>query len=931
MKTERIFKEELIEKRPPLYIYKAKIGDTKIYLNELIPYFATQEEAVAGFIETVDELSDAKPKYIVNISRTKKKGTRIVSVEMFYTGLNLEEFIRNKGTLNVIDSISLIATICKAFQEFHSRRVFGVGIEQKNIIVKNPQNLKIIHPLLAIAEKYLRKSKKPEMLNPLYLAPEQIEKDLKDERSDLFNIGILFFLILYNTYPFKDKSYTLAKRDITYPYCLTYITERLLQREPSKRFSSIENFLEELSLCREEIQTQNAGLTKPEKSKIVQIESNSKWKKKTKQPEPKKEEQEKRKKQKTLETTGREKPVLEKKLPKKRLKIEKQTRIPFKKNTLLIGASIVFLFVICVIFVPKFIRIINPYRITHLSIANNIATTLDDKQKILWKFKTGSDISFSEIIDFDNDGRNEIILGTGFLLTNQKGENSRGKDNAGFYILNENGKCLYSKQIGSASIYAEGSSLWSIYDIKIFASNDKGINSFAALAISEDSLDCILFVKNERGKTSRFWHTGKITEVIPFETSGGEKILICAGENKRMGSKPVVFALKQESFNDQSPPWRGELEKNIKGLKWYRFEPGSGPVKRITKKDTTSIIVEGNNGITKFYETETGYEINEEDTSAEMHKERGRRYSEAFESLMKAEKYSKDSKLDLALSTYDESIHNQIEDRGFTSVLFYEKGMLFFDQQKWKLSSIALANAVKADPLFYEAFYRLGLAYSEREQFKNAAQTYRKVFNLSGKEEQFYKIVDSYSALGNYKTSNALLKGFKREARNTSLFLLQTSKVNREQGNFRIAASALETLISQEPKNVEAKVMLADIYADMGENTSTADSLFKYSCKKDSSFYYENIETVAWISYRKSNFDDAFQELSTAIDREEEKAKTSVSSRRKLPRLYYRTAIVAQTLGKKKIKEESIKKAKASKFCKGYIRKQLNYLIGSSE
>jgi len=929
VKKERIFKEELIEKRPPLYIYKARIGDKKIYLNEVIPYFATTKDAVAGFIKTVNDLSDAKPKYIVNISRTKKKGTRIVSLEMFYAGLNLEEFIRNEGTLNLLDSISLIATICKAFQEFHSRKVFGIGIEQKNIIVKNLQNIKIIHPLLPIAEKYLRKSKRPEMLNPLYLAPEQIEKNIADEKSDLFNIGTLLFLIINSKHPSKQQSSKDLIPENNMPYCVNYITKRLLEKKPSDRFSSINSFLDELSLCRKEIQLQKSGDRETLSAKHPAKEIQKQEKIKVKQVLQSKTKPKRSKKAKRSEKIAKEKPTHKAKPLKRMPKTKKRIKLPLSKKTLGISVLILFTLIICLIVIPKLLRTLNPYKISSFSVLNNTLTTMDDKGKVLWKFKVGSDISFSKLVDFDKDNRNEVILGTTSLLTNQRNKKVKGRDNARFYILNENGKILYSQGIGCPSIYSDGSSNWSIYDLEITNCDDKGINNFVALAITNDSLDCILFLRNEDGKSSKFWHTGRISNIIPLTLKDNGKILLCAGENTRMGKKPVVFALKQEMFNDQSPPCQGDVKNQKKGLLWYRFEPGSGTVKNIGKKDSVTVFVQLTNGTEKLYETESGYEINEHDTCFEMFEERGQTYDEAFRTLMNAEEYKRKQQFDLALSTYDKASNIKTEDVGFIGTALFEKALLYFEQKEWRLSSIAFNSATKIDPLICEAFYRLGLTYSEREQFSNAIVAFRKAFKLSGKEEQFYKIIDLYTAIGKYKTAKKLLSAYEKNAKNKLSLLMHISKVNREEGNFKTAAVSLENLVENFPKSLNAKILLADIYADMDKNLSLAESLFNYSCNKDSMLYFENVETSGWISYRKSSFGAAFKKLTAAVDREEKNEKIEVSSRTKLPRLYYRTAIIAQTLGKKDIKEVSIEKARKSKFCKGYIKRQLNYLLAS--
>jgi tetratricopeptide (TPR) repeat protein len=190
-------------------------------------------------------------------------------------------------------------------------------------------------------------------------------------------------------------------------------------------------------------------------------------------------------------------------------------------------------------------------------------------------------------------------------------------------------------------------------------------------------------------------------------------------------------------------------------------------------------------------------------------------------------------------------------------------------------------------------------------------------------------MVDCYVTLGDYKKAEGLLRGFEKYSEEKGLFLLERAKVAREVGDFKSSSRFYEKLTVLEPENLKAYISLADAYADMNENIERADSLFAFSCKMDSSLFYENIETLAWILYRKSHFEEALQNINIAVDRELSRKATSVLSRRRLPRIYYRKAIIAQTRGEKKIKEEAIKNSLSSQFCNGYIRKQINYLLGS--
>lgn len=598
-----------------------------------------------------------------------------------------------------------------------------------------------------------------------------------------------------------------------------------------------------------------------------------------------------------------------------------------KRNTT-IGAILIVLLFLLIIYLPLFIRMMHPFEVATLSVDKNVVETNDNKGSVQWRFKAGSDISFSKAIDIDRDDRNEVVLGTGFLLTDKRGKTKNGKDNARLYILNENGRLLFTTEIGMASIYPGGSSQWMIYDVHFLDIDGDTLIDLIALAVTDDSMDCILFTKTQKGGISKFWHAGKIEHTMVFNLSNEEKELICGAVNMRIGEKPVVFALHTNEYNDQSPPWGGNMRNRIDGLLWYRFLPGNGTIRRIEDKDSVSIIVETENGIEKHYSRE-GIEILKDEATEEMLKERREKYIECFREFEKSKRFEKENDIESALLSLNNAINMKVEDKALKASLYYEKGMLLYRKEKWKPSSVALNNAVKSDPLFYEAFNKLGEVYLEREKFNNATSSFKKAHILSGKETYFYRMVDCYTALGNYKTANNLLLRYDKNVKDKILFLFASAKVAREKGDFRTISLLYEKLIVLEPKNLIAYILLADTYADMNKNIEKADSLFTFSCTRDSSLFYKNIETSAWISYRKSRFEEAFQKINRAVEREESKKESSVASRRKLPRIYYRKAIIAQTLGEKEAKEEVIKRARSSPFCKGYVKKQINYLLAS--
>ena len=72
MEKEKIFRENLDEKRPPLYVYRAKCEDKVVFLNEIIPYITTDRKAILDFIETAKSFAKIECKDIALKTRGRR-------------------------------------------------------------------------------------------------------------------------------------------------------------------------------------------------------------------------------------------------------------------------------------------------------------------------------------------------------------------------------------------------------------------------------------------------------------------------------------------------------------------------------------------------------------------------------------------------------------------------------------------------------------------------------------------------------------------------------------------------------------------------------------------------------------------------------------------------------------------------------------------
>ncbi|MCG2591150.1 serine/threonine protein kinase, partial [Rhodohalobacter sulfatireducens] len=99
-----------------------------------------------------------------------------------------------------------------------------------------------------------------------YMSPEQIQGRPVDHRADLFSFGVLLFEMLTGQRPFGGLydaalSYAIVNEDPPSlkdfmpdaPHSFSLLVNRLLEKDPAKRYSNTEQLAGELKTCLEQL------------------------------------------------------------------------------------------------------------------------------------------------------------------------------------------------------------------------------------------------------------------------------------------------------------------------------------------------------------------------------------------------------------------------------------------------------------------------------------------------------------------------------------------------------------------------------------------------------------------------------------------------------------------------------------------------------
>jgi serine/threonine-protein kinase len=181
----------------------------------------------------------------------------------FIDGLTAQELLERDGRIPVAKATAIIVDIARALEYLHHRRYVHRDIKPGNILVGPDGVARLID--LGVA-KQLENANVLTTLDqgvgtPYYMPWEQsMNSGLVDARSDIFALGATFYHLLTGHVPFPGDDEATISRNKTkgdfipvrqhnrkLPALLDPILDRMLARDPRKRFSSARDVVEVLT------------------------------------------------------------------------------------------------------------------------------------------------------------------------------------------------------------------------------------------------------------------------------------------------------------------------------------------------------------------------------------------------------------------------------------------------------------------------------------------------------------------------------------------------------------------------------------------------------------------------------------------------------------------------------------------------------------
>lgn len=243
-------------------IYKAKditedrVVAVKILKNE----FMGSEDFIRRFrneSKAIALLSHPNIVKIYDVGFTDK--LQFIVME-YIDGIALTEYISKQGVLKWKDVVHFTMQILKALQHAHDRGIVHRDIKPQNVMLLPDGTIKVMDFGIARFNRETDKTMSEKAIGSVhYISPEQARGDVTDERSDIYSIGIMMYEMLSGKKPFdgdspvaialmhmQSNAKKMSEINKSIPEGLEEITEKAMQKEPSKRYQTAGEMMKDI-------------------------------------------------------------------------------------------------------------------------------------------------------------------------------------------------------------------------------------------------------------------------------------------------------------------------------------------------------------------------------------------------------------------------------------------------------------------------------------------------------------------------------------------------------------------------------------------------------------------------------------------------------------------------------------------------------------
>ncbi|MCZ7648261.1 MAG: serine/threonine protein kinase [Planctomycetota bacterium] len=245
-----------------VYLARHVALDTDVALKVLRRAAQEDRRIAQRFLREARAAAQLRHEHIVQIRNVGRDGEhRYIEME-FLGGGSLARFLGSEPYSETERAIEMLRQAALGLQAAHAKGVIHRDIKPDNLMLAEDGKLKLVDfglaALMSLEESRL--TQEGTILGtPHYMAPEQWEGNVADERTDLYSLGATFYHLLAGRPPFDGKTIVelignftsrelvpLDKVNRAVPKRLARVVERMLAKNPKERFGNVADLMEGL-------------------------------------------------------------------------------------------------------------------------------------------------------------------------------------------------------------------------------------------------------------------------------------------------------------------------------------------------------------------------------------------------------------------------------------------------------------------------------------------------------------------------------------------------------------------------------------------------------------------------------------------------------------------------------------------------------------
>ncbi len=250
-------------------VYKAEDTRLKrtVALKFLPPDLTRDPQAKERFIHEAQAASALQHNNICTVHDVDETSDGSLFIVMdLYEGETLKEKI-GRGPLQIGEAVDIALQVCRGLTEAHRAGIVHRDIKPANVLVTRNGVAKIVDFGLAkLSGQTMLTAAGSTIGTAAYMSPEQARGETADQRSDIWSTGVVMYEMLAGRHPFAGEypeavTYRILNEDPEFvsklraevPAELNRIVDRVLAKDPTRRYQTIEELCADLETFSQEV------------------------------------------------------------------------------------------------------------------------------------------------------------------------------------------------------------------------------------------------------------------------------------------------------------------------------------------------------------------------------------------------------------------------------------------------------------------------------------------------------------------------------------------------------------------------------------------------------------------------------------------------------------------------------------------------------